>query len=108
MEGSLRSDGAPFGQPQVAGAEQAESLSIGFVGSGRAARSLARSLVRRGHRLLIASHGVSSARLAADLDGELVAAGDAPIHADAPLLSGPQTPGTPPPPPRAPPPRPGP
>src|SRR5258708_6558286 len=85
MEGSLRSDGEPFGRLRVAGAEQAESLSVGFVGSGRAARSLARSLARRGHRLLIAEHGESAARLASDLDGELVA--DALALADVTILA---------------------
>ncbi|HXA43387.1 MAG TPA: DUF2520 domain-containing protein [Candidatus Solibacter sp.] len=87
MEGSLRSDGVPFGRPQVAGAEQADSLSVGFVGSGRAARSLARSLSRRGHRLLIVRRGDSSTRLASDLDGELVAAADALQEADVTILA---------------------
>src|SRR5258708_28194527 len=87
MEGSLRSDGEPFGRPQVAGPEQADSLSIGFVGSGRAARSLAKSLARRGHRLLIAERGDSSTRLASDLDGELIFATDALKDADVTILA---------------------
>src|SRR5258708_9263315 len=87
MEGSLRSDGEPFGRPRIAGAEQAESLSVAFVGSGRAARSLARSLARRGHRLLIAERGDSSTRLASDLDGELIAAADALQDADVTILA---------------------
>jgi predicted short-subunit dehydrogenase-like oxidoreductase (DUF2520 family) len=57
------------------------------VGSGRAARSLARSLARTGHRLLIARRAESAARLSADLGAELVASGDALALADVTILA---------------------
>src|SRR4030081_3497170 len=40
------------------------ALTLGFVGSGRAASALARSFRRAGHRLLIADRGEGSARRA--------------------------------------------
>jgi predicted short-subunit dehydrogenase-like oxidoreductase (DUF2520 family) len=57
------------------------------VGSGRAARSLARSLARSGHHLLIARRAESAARLSADLGAELVASGDALASADVTILA---------------------
>jgi predicted short-subunit dehydrogenase-like oxidoreductase (DUF2520 family) len=57
------------------------------VGSGRAARSLARSLARRGHRLLIAARGDSAALLSVDLGADLVAAPEALAQADVTVLA---------------------
>jgi predicted short-subunit dehydrogenase-like oxidoreductase (DUF2520 family) len=69
-----------------AGSESA-TLTLGFVGSGRGARSLGRSLARRGHRLLIAAHGDSAARLSVDLGADLVAAAEALAQADVTVLA---------------------
>lgn len=71
----------------MARSESAETLTLGFVGSGRAARSLARSLARRGHRLLIARRGDSAERLSADLGADLVAAEEALASADVTILA---------------------
>ncbi len=87
MAGSLRSDTRLTGVPGVARSETAETLTLGFVGSGRAARSLARSLARRGHRLVIARRGDSAERLSADLGADLVAAEQALATADATILA---------------------
>jgi predicted short-subunit dehydrogenase-like oxidoreductase (DUF2520 family) len=51
---------------------RASTLTLGFVGSGRAGSSLARSLTAAGYRALIAEQGESAARLAADLDGRML------------------------------------
>jgi predicted short-subunit dehydrogenase-like oxidoreductase (DUF2520 family) len=87
MAGSLRSDTRLTGTPGMARSESAETLTLGFVGSGRAARSLARSLARRGHRLLIARRGDSAERLSADLGADLVAAEEALASADVTILA---------------------
>jgi predicted short-subunit dehydrogenase-like oxidoreductase (DUF2520 family) len=71
----------------MARSESAETLTLGFVGSGRAARSLARSLARRGHRLVIARRGDSAERLSADLGADLVAAEEALASADVTILA---------------------
>jgi len=87
MAGSLRNDAQLTGTPGVARSESAEALTLGFVGSGRAARSLARSLARRGHRLVIARRGDSAERLSADLGAELVAAEEVLASADLTILA---------------------
>jgi predicted short-subunit dehydrogenase-like oxidoreductase (DUF2520 family) len=87
MAGSLRNDTQLTGTAGVARAESAETLTLGFVGSGRAARSLARSLGRRGHRLVIARRGDSAERLSADLGAELVAAEEVLASADLTILA---------------------
>ena len=87
MAGSLRNDAQLTGTPGVARSESAEALTLGFVGSGRAARSLARSLGRRGHRLVIARRGDSAERLSADLGAELVAAEEVLASADLTILA---------------------
>jgi predicted short-subunit dehydrogenase-like oxidoreductase (DUF2520 family) len=71
----------------MARSESAETLTLGFVGSGRAARSLARSLARHGHRLLIATRGDSAQALATDVDAELVEPGEALASADVTVLA---------------------
>jgi len=87
MAGSLRNDAQLTGTPGVARSESAEALTLGFVGSGRAARSLARSLARRGHRLVIARRGDSAERLSADLGAELAAAEEVLASADLTILA---------------------
>ena len=87
MAGSLRNDAQLTGTPGVARSESAEALTLGFVGSGRAARSLARSLARRGYRLVIARRGDSAERLSADLGAELVAAEEVLASADLTILA---------------------
>ena len=87
MAGSLRNDAQLTGTPGVARSESAQALTLGFVGSGRAARSLARSLARRGHRLVIARRGDSAERLSADLGAELVAAEEVLASADLTILA---------------------
>ena len=87
MAGSLRNDAQLTGTPGVARSESAETLTLGFVGSGRAARSLARSLGRRGHRLVIARRGDSAERLSADLGAELAAAEEVLASADLTILA---------------------
>lgn len=87
MAGSLRNDAQLTGTPGVARSESAETLTLGFVGSGRAARSLARSLARRGHRLVIARRGDSAERLSADLGAELAAAEEVLASADLTILA---------------------
>ena len=87
MAGSLRNDAQLTGTPGVARSESAETLTLGFVGSGRAARSLARSLGRRGHRLVIARRGDSAERLSGDLGAELAAAEEVLASADLTILA---------------------
>ena len=87
MAGSLRNDAQLTGTPGVARSESAETLTLGFVGSGRAARSLARSLARRGHRLVIARRGDSAERLSGDLGAELAAAEEVLASADLTILA---------------------
>ena len=87
MAGSLRNDAQLTGTPGVARSESAQALTLGFVGSGRAARSLARSLARRGHRLVIARRGDSAERLSADLGAELAAAEEVLASADLTILA---------------------
>jgi predicted short-subunit dehydrogenase-like oxidoreductase (DUF2520 family) len=87
LAGSLRSDIRLTGSPGIAPSESADTLTLAFVGSGRAARSLARSLARNGHRLIIARRGVSSERLAADLGADLAAAREALAGADVTILA---------------------
>jgi len=50
------------------------TLTLGFIGSGRAAGSLARSLTGAGHRALVAQQGESAARLALDLQADVAEA----------------------------------
>jgi predicted short-subunit dehydrogenase-like oxidoreductase (DUF2520 family) len=85
--GSLRSDTRLTGNAPLARAESAEGLTLGFVGSGRAARSLARSLARRGHRLLVARRGDSAELLSADVGAELLDAAEAMGAADVIILA---------------------
>jgi predicted short-subunit dehydrogenase-like oxidoreductase (DUF2520 family) len=85
--GSLRSNAPLTETVGTAPSESARTLTLGFVGSGRAARSLGRSLARRGHRLLIAAGGDSAARLSADLGAVLVAAAEALAQADVTVLA---------------------
>src|SRR5947209_11074129 len=61
---SLRSEVRLTGPQGTARSDSAGNLTLGFVGGGRAARSLGRSLGRSGHRLLVAARGDSAARLA--------------------------------------------
>lgn len=53
--------------PAASTSAEAASLTIGFIGSGRAATALATSLGRRWHQLLVAHRGGSSAQLAGRL-----------------------------------------
>src|ERR1700716_3848520 len=90
---SLRSDRALTrtrrgAQAGTAGSSRpALELTLGFVGSGRAARSLARRLARGGHRVVVARRGVSAQRLAADLGAPLLAPVQTLATADVTILA---------------------
>jgi predicted short-subunit dehydrogenase-like oxidoreductase (DUF2520 family) len=71
MARSLRSDRALTGSREALQPEP-DARTLGFVGSGRAAGALARSLARRGNRVFIARQGDSAARLAEDLGADLL------------------------------------
>ncbi|MEA2684753.1 MAG: hypothetical protein QOK05_3081 [Chloroflexota bacterium] len=79
-------------EPQVLGTgtdaeSQPQPLTIGFIGSGRAASTLGHSLRRAGHRLLVARRGASAEALAAQLGAGLVEAVDILARADVTLLA---------------------
>lgn len=79
-------------EPQVLGTgEDTESrphpLTIGFVGSGRAAAALAHSLRRAGHRLLLAHRGLASDELAAELGASISGTADVLARADVTFLA---------------------
>jgi predicted short-subunit dehydrogenase-like oxidoreductase (DUF2520 family) len=59
---------AELADPSFAARDAARPLSIGFIGSGRAATSLASSLARHGQVVAIEARGESAARLARGLD----------------------------------------
>ena len=84
---SLRSEARLTGTLGTARSDSAETLTLGFVGSGRAARSLGCSLARSGHRLLVAARGDSAARLSADLGADLVDTAETLAQADVTLLA---------------------
>lgn len=62
------------------------SLTVGFIGSGRAAGALARSLARH-HDVLIAARGASAAALAERLGTEALAVADVLARAEVTLLA---------------------
>lgn len=79
-------------EPQVLGSggdadSQPHPLTIGFVGSGRAASALAHSLGRAGHRLLLARRGPSAHALANELSASLEDAGEVLARADVTFLA---------------------
>lgn len=79
-------------QPEVAPDHQPlavreRPLTIGFVGSGRAAGALARGLRRHGHHLLVAKRGESSEILAGAVDAEQAGALGILARADVTLLA---------------------
>lgn len=63
------------------------ALTLGFVGSGRAASALARDFRRIGHRVLIAERGESATRLAREQDLELSLAADLLAASDLTFLA---------------------
>jgi predicted short-subunit dehydrogenase-like oxidoreductase (DUF2520 family) len=75
---SRRASGVPEAQAR---------LTVGFVGSGRAAGALARSLARRHHEVLVATRGSSATSLAEELGAESLAATAILARADVTLLA---------------------
>jgi predicted short-subunit dehydrogenase-like oxidoreductase (DUF2520 family) len=79
-------------EPQVLGAgafadARSNPLSIGFIGSGRAAATLAHSLGRAGHTLLVARRGQSADVLAAGVGARLAASAEVLASADVTFLA---------------------
>ncbi|MDQ6746840.1 MAG: DUF2520 domain-containing protein [Candidatus Dormibacteraeota bacterium] len=68
-------------------AAQPTPLTIGFIGSGRAATTLAHSLGRAGHNLLVARREASAEILAADAGARLAADAEILATADATFLA---------------------
>jgi len=87
MARSLRSDRVLTGSREASQPGSDAPLALGFVGSGRAARALARSLARRGNHVLVARHGDSAARMAEDLRADLVSASQTLAIADVTILA---------------------
>jgi len=84
-------DPQPLGAGYDAEAEPAPLLTIGFVGSGRAASTLARSLGRAGHRIVISRRGASADALAATMGARLAVAAEVLATADVTLLAVPDS-----------------
>jgi predicted short-subunit dehydrogenase-like oxidoreductase (DUF2520 family) len=79
-------------EPQVLGTggdteHRPRPLTIGFVGSGRAASTLAHSLGRAGHRLLLAHRGPAADELAAELGASISGATEILARADVTFLA---------------------
>lgn len=91
MARSLRSDRVLTGSREASQPESDAPLALGFVGSGRAARALARSLARRGNSVLVARHGESAVRMAEDLGADLVPASQTLAIADVTILAVPDS-----------------
>jgi predicted short-subunit dehydrogenase-like oxidoreductase (DUF2520 family) len=87
MARSLRNDGVLTGSREAPQPEPDAHLTLGFVGSGRAARALARSLAFQGNRVLVARHGETAARMAQDLGAALVPAAQTLARADLTVLA---------------------
>ncbi|MFN2463219.1 MAG: DUF2520 domain-containing protein [Candidatus Dormibacteria bacterium] len=66
---------------------EAHDLTVGFIGHGRAARSLAGAFSRRGHTIVIAARSASAATLAVELGAEEASAADILASADATVLA---------------------
>ena len=83
-------------EPQALGTDpradsQATPLSIGFIGAGRAASTLARSLERAGHEVVLARRGEAAAALAEALDARLVDRADVLALSDVTFLAVPDS-----------------
>ena len=62
-------------------------LTVGFIGNGRAAATMARGLARRGHDIVIARRGARAETLAQDLGARLADRGDILSTADVTFLA---------------------
>ena len=67
--------------------DQAAPLQIGFIGAGRAASTLARSLERAGHEVVVAGRGESAAALANALDARLIGRAEVLATSDVTFLA---------------------
>jgi predicted short-subunit dehydrogenase-like oxidoreductase (DUF2520 family) len=76
-----------LGRDATVGLPAEGPLTVGFIGSGRAAGALSRGLRRKGHHLLVATRGATAARLAADVLGQQVPPAEVLAGADVILLA---------------------